>query len=104
MGCMKRVVNPYAKELGIFICGGKGKFSKEAPKELMLVGEQTGLNADELVRFSKLSAKVDSTAVQDGFQLYMHNFVVSSEGDWSVIQQGMRIEDKTARRYHWHSE
>jgi len=104
MGALKRAVNPHSKELGIYICGGKGKFSKDAPKELLLVGEQTGLNGDELVRFSKLSAKVDNTAVQDGFQLYIHNFILSNEGDWTVVQQGMREGDAMARRYHWHSE
>ena len=104
MGSLKRAVNPHSKELGIYICGGKGKFSKDAPKELLLVGEQTGLNGDELVRFSKLSAKVDNTAVQDGFQLYIHNFIVSNEGDWTVVQQGMREGDSMARRYHWHSQ
>jgi hypothetical protein len=104
MGALKRAVNPHSKELGIYICGGKGKFSRDAPKELLLVGEKTGLNGDELVRFSKLSAKVDNTAVQDGFQLYIHNFIVSSDGDWSVVQQGMREGDAMARRYHWHSQ
>jgi uncharacterized protein len=104
MGALKRAINPYSKELGIYFCGGKGKFSKDAPKELLLVGEQTGLNGDELVRCSKLSAKVDNTAVQDGFQLYIHNFIVSNEGDWSVVQQGMREGDAMARRYHWHSQ
>ena len=103
MGALKRAVNPHSKELGIYICGGKGKFSKQAPQELIGVGEQTGLNADELVRHSKLSAKVDNTAIQDGFQLYTHNFIVSNEGDWSVVQQGMRQGDSMARRYHWHS-
>lgn len=104
MGALKRAINPHAKELGIYICGGKGKFSKEAPAELLRVGEQTGLNGDELVRFSKLSAKVDNTAVQDGFQLYIHNFIVSNEGQWTVVQQGMREGDALARRYHWHSQ
>jgi len=104
MGALKRAINPHSKELGIYIAGGKGKFSKEAPKELLLVGERTGLNGNELVRFSKLSAKVDNTAVQDGFQLYIHNFIVSSEGDWTVVQQGMREGDAMARRYHWHSQ
>jgi uncharacterized protein len=103
MGALKRAVNPHSKELGIYICGGKGKFSKQAPQELIGVGEQTGLNAQELVRHSKLSAKVDNTAIQDGFQLYTHNFIVSNEGDWSVVQQGMREGDSMARRYHWHS-
>jgi hypothetical protein len=104
MGALKRAVNPHAKELGIFICGGKGKFSKETPKELLSVAEQTGLDGNNLVRCSKLSAKVDNTAVQDGFQLYTHNFIISNSGEWTVIQQGMRTGDKTARRYHWHSE
>src|SRR5205085_12295917 len=104
MGALKRAINPHAKELGVFICGGKGKFSKEAPKELLNVAEWTGLNANKLIRCSKLSAKVDNTAVQDGFQLYTHNFIVSSYGEWTVIQQGMKPGDKTARRYHWHSE
>lgn len=104
MGALKRSINPHSKELGIYIAGGKGKFSKDAPKELMLVGEQTGLNGNDLVRFSKLSAKVDNTAVQDGFQLYIHNFIVSNEGDWTVVQQGMREGDAMARRYHWHSQ
>jgi uncharacterized protein len=104
MGALKRAINPHSKELGIYICGGKGKFSKDAPRELLLVGEQTGLDGHELVRLSKLSAKVDNTAVQDGFQLYIHNFIVSNEGDWSVVQQGMREGDAMARRYHWHSQ
>lgn len=104
MGALKRSINPRSKELGIYIAGGKGKFSKDAPKELMLVSEQTGLNGNDLVRFSKLSAKVDNTAVQDGFQLYIHNFIVSNEGDWTVVQQGMREGDAMARRYHWHSQ
>jgi hypothetical protein len=104
MGALKRAINPHSKQLGIFICGGKGKFSKEAPTELLSVAGQTGLDGDNLVRCSKLSAKVDNTAVQDGFQLYTHNFVLSDSGEWTVIQQGMRAGDKTARRYHWHSE
>jgi hypothetical protein len=104
LGALKKSINPHAKELGIFICGGKGKFSKEAPRELLNVAEQTGLDGNNLVRCSKLSAKVDNTAVQDGFQLYTHNFIVSNDGEWTVIQQGMKPNDKTARRYHWHSE
>jgi len=104
MGALKRAINPHSKELGIYIAGGKGKFSKDAPRELMLIGEKTGLNGNELVRLSKLSAKVDNTAVQDGFQLYIHNFILSNEGDWTVVQQGMREGDAMARRYHWHSQ
>src|SRR6187402_2020308 len=104
MGALKKAINPHAKELGIYICGGKGKFSKETPAELLKIGTATGLNATELVRCSKLSAKVDNTAIQDGFQLYTHNFIVSDTGKWSVIQQGMSDHSKTARRYHWHSD
>ncbi|HEX2606528.1 MAG TPA: DUF763 domain-containing protein [Flavisolibacter sp.] len=103
MGALKRSVNPHSKELGLYFCGGKGKYSRDAPEELIRVAESTGLNGLELVRCSKLSAKVDNTAIQDGFQLYMHNFIVSNEGDWTVIQQGMREGDALARRYHWHS-
>jgi hypothetical protein len=103
MGALKRAINPHSKELGIFICGGKGKFSRKAPDELLAVADRTGLNGLELVRASKLSAKVDNTAMQDGFQLYMHNFIVSDTGEWTVVQQGMKTDDKLARRYHWHS-
>lgn len=103
MGALKNALNPISRDLGIYICGGKGKFSREAPRELLLVGEKTGLDGRELVRCSRLSAKVDNTAVQDGFQLYQHHFIVSSQGDWTVVQQGMREGDAMARRYHWHS-
>lgn len=103
MGALKKALNPHAKELGIYICGGKGRFSKEAPAELFRIADETGLDGNYLVRCSKLSAKVDNTAVQDGFQLYTHNFILSSKGDWTVIQQGMSANSKTARRYHWHS-
>ena len=103
MGALKRAINPYSKELGIYICGGKGRFSRETPNELIQIGEKTGLNAEHLVRCSKLSAKVDNTAVQDGFQLYLHSFILSDDGDWSVVQQGMSEGSSMARRYHWHS-
>ena len=103
MGALKKAINPHSKELGIYICGGKGKYSKQTPAELLQIAGSTGLNGNELVRSSKLTAKVDNTAVQDGFQLYTHNFIVSSSGEWTVIQQGMRPDSRTARRYHWHS-
>lgn len=104
MGALKRSINPLSRELGIYICGGKGKFSRETPSELLKIADATGLNGNELVRSSKLSAKVDNTAVQDGYQLYLHNFILSDEGKWTVVQQGMNDTDRTARRYHWHSE
>lgn len=104
LGALKRSVNPHAKELGIYICGGKGKHSTKTPDELLIVGERTGLNGMELAGLSRLTAKVDNTAIQDGFQLYQHNFIVNSKGEWCVIQQGMNNYTGTARRYHWHSE
>jgi len=104
MGALKRAVNPYSKDLGIYICGGKGKYSTETPNELLRIGERTGLDGNYLVTCSKLSAKVDNTAVQDGFQLYTHNFILNNAGKWCVIQQGMNEQSRTARRYHWHSD
>jgi hypothetical protein len=104
MGALKGAINPKFNELGIYICGGKGKYSTQTPAELMALGNKTGLNGTELVRFSKLSAKVDNTAIQDGFQLYLHNFIVSNTGEWAVIQQGMNDGNGMARRYHWHSQ
>src|ERR1700744_1473569 len=104
LGALKRSVNPHSKELGIYICGGKGNHSRKTPDELLRIGERTGLDGDYLVKCSKLAAKVDNTAIQDGFQLYLHNFIVSDTGKWTVIQQGMSDASGTARRYHWHSE
>jgi hypothetical protein len=104
MGALKRAVNPRSSELGIYICGGKGRYSKQTPDELLKISEATGLNGDYLVKCSKLSAKVDNTAVQDGFQLYTHNFILTNGGKWAVVQQGMSDLTSTARRYHWLSE
>ena len=104
MGALKRAVNPHSKELGIYICGGKGKYSRQTPDELLRISDKTGLDGNYLVRCSKLSAKVDNTAIQDGFQLYTHNFILSDTGKWTVIQQGMSDASSTARRYHWHSD
>jgi hypothetical protein len=103
VGALKKAINPHSKELGIYICGGKGKYSRQVPNELMSISETTGLDGHHLVHCSKLSAKVDNTAVQDGFQLYLHSFFVSDQGQWTVIQQGMNDATGTARRYHWHS-
>lgn len=103
MGALKSAINPLSKELGIYICGGKGKSSRQTPQELLHYSDHNGLNGTELVRCSKLSAKVDNTAIQDGFQLYMHSFIVNTDGLWTVVQQGMQDGSSTARRYHWHS-
>ena len=103
MNALKKSVNLRSGDLGIYICGGRGKSSRKTPEELLAVAEKTGLPGDKLVRSSKLSAKVDNTAVQDGFQLYLHSFVVTLDGEWAVIQQGMNGNNRMARRYHWHS-
>ena len=104
MAALKESLNPVSNQLGLYICGGKGKSSMKTPDELLRVGDRTGLDGTVLARASKLSAKVDNTALQDGFQIYAHNFVVSDTGKWSVIQQGMHTATSKARRYHWHSE
>lgn len=101
---LKKSINPHSKSLGLYVCGGKGKESLKTPEELLRVGDLTGLDGLALARSSKLSAKVDNTALQDGFQLYIHSFILSDEGDWSVIQQGMDPKSSMARRYHWHSK
>ena len=104
MYALKRGINARAKEFGLVICGGRGKYSRETPSQLEYMGEHTGLDAAPLIRASKLCAKVDNTAVQDGFQLYLHNFILSADGDWAVVQQGMNPAEKKARRYHWCSQ
>ena len=101
MYALKRGLNPRAKELGIYVCGGRGKYSRMTPDELLDIAGREGMNGDELVRNSKLVAKVDNNAVQDGFQLYQHNFILTKTGNWAVVQQGMNTEEKKARRYHW---
>ena len=101
MYALKRGLNPRAKELGIYVCGGRGKYSRMTPDELMDIAGREGLKGDELVRNSKLVAKVDNNAVQDGFQLYQHNFILTRSGNWAVVQQGMNTDERKARRYHW---
>ena len=104
MYALKRGINARARDFGLCVCGGRGKYSRRTPEELMFLANATGLDGNQLVNNSKLVAKVDSTAVQDGFQLYQHNFILSNEGDWAVVQQGMNTQTRTARRYHWCSE
>src|SRR3954451_382876 len=103
VGALKRALRPKAAELGIYVCGGRGRYARQTPNELVSVGERTGLDANELIRASRLSARVDNNAVDDGFQLYLHSFIVARDGQWVVIQQGMNDETGMARRYHWHS-
>lgn len=103
MGALKRGLNPRASELKLFVCGGRGKQSRQTPRELIEVGDQCGLDGDDLVRASRLTAKIDNGCIADGFQIYLHSFVVSGEGEWAVVQQGMNGASGLARRYHWHS-
>ena len=103
MGALKRGLNPRAAELGIVICGGRGRHSRRTPDELRDVAERTGLDGTALVRASRLTARVDNNAIADGFQIYLHTFVVTASGEWAVVQQGMNERARLARRYHWHS-
>src|SRR3954471_16705521 len=104
IGALKRGLKPLEGELGIHVCGGRGKHSRKTPDELRLLGERVGFDAPKLTRASRLVAKVDSAAVQDGFDLYLHGFFVTDDGKWTVVQQGMNGDKRQARRYHWHSE
>jgi uncharacterized protein len=104
IGALKRGLSPLERELGIHVCGGRGKQSRKTPHELMSVGERVGIDGASLAKTSRLVAKVDSAAVQDGFELYLHGFIVTDDGQWVVVQQGMNGERRQARRYHWLSE
>jgi len=103
LGALKRGLNPRARELGIHICGGRGRHSRNTPGELRAVAEARGLDGEALVRTSRLTARVDNNAIADGFQIYLHTFIVSDAGEWAVVQQGLNDATGLARRYHWHS-
>ena len=103
LGALKRGLNPRAHELGIYICGGRGRHSRNTPEELRAIADRTGLDGDALVRTSRLAAKVDNNAIADGFQIYLHGFFLTTAGEWSIVQQGMNEQSRLARRYHWHS-
>src|SRR4051812_47483023 len=104
IGALKRGLAPLGSELGVHVCGGRGKYSRQTPHELQVIGDRTGFDGAALATASRLVAKVDSAALQDGFQLYLHGFIVTDEGRWVVVQQGMNADTKQARRYHWLSE
>jgi hypothetical protein len=104
IGALKRGLSPVEKELGIYVCGGRGAHSRRTPAELTAVGERTGLDATPLIRTSRLVAKIDSAVVQDGYDLYLHGFFASADGDWCIVQQGMNPLQREARRYHWQSQ
>jgi hypothetical protein len=104
IGALKRGLGPLQHELGIHVCGGRGQHSRQTPHELVAIGERVGFDGSALAQASRLVAKVDSAAVQDGFDLYLHGFIVTDDGHWVVVQQGMNGEIRQARRYHWLSE
>jgi len=104
LGALKRGLAPRSRELGLSVCGGRGRHSRATPGELLAVGERVGLDGAALGRASRLVAKVDSAAVQDGYELYLHGFIVADDGRWVVVQQGMNSGNRQARRYHWLSE
>jgi hypothetical protein len=104
IGALKRGLDPLAGELGIRVCGGRGRHSRQTPAELVAAGDRAGFDGAGLARVSRLVAKVDSAAVQDGFDLYLHGFIVADDGKWTIVQQGMNGDSGRARRYHWLSE
>jgi len=106
LGALKEGIRGMEKELGVFICGGKGKTSKKTPQQIQQWGELLGFPQEKtkkLVYASKISAKIDSSCLQDGFQIYHHNLIFNKAGQWTVVQQGMNINAQKARRYHWSS-
>jgi uncharacterized protein len=103
LGALKRGLNPRTRELGIYVCGGRGRHSRQTPTELLRYADGQGLNGDSLVRSIRLAARVDNNAIADGFQLYLHGFIVTTSGEWTIVQQGMNGTSGMARRYHWHS-
>lgn len=103
LGALKRAINPISRELGIHICGGRGRYSRQTPAELLAISDTFGTPGHQLAEASRLSAKVDNSCIQDGFQIYLHTFALSRDGQWAVVQQGMNKTSGMARRYHWHS-
>ena len=103
MGALKRGLNTRADELGLYICGGRGEQSRRTPDELRRIAHRTSMDGEALVRTSRLTARIDNNAIADGFQIYLHSFVLTSDGDWAIVQQGMNAASRLARRYHWHS-
>src|SRR6266705_3406593 len=103
MGALKRGLASRADELGIYVCGGRGRFSRNTPQELRTLAGRKGFDGEALVRTSRLTARIDNNAIADGFQIYLHSFIVTASGEWAVVQQGLNDRSGMARRYHWHS-
>lgn len=103
-GAIKEALKEIGSEIGVFAAGGKGKTALKTPQEIVETAEKEGIEAEPLIYASKMAAKVDNSALQDGFQLYHHLLIFTREGRWAVIQQGMNDKKGYARRYHWFSE
>ena len=103
MGALKRGLHDRSEEIGVFICGGRGRHSRNTPAELRAIADRRGFDGEALVRTSRLTARIDNNAIADGFQIYLHTFILTSDGEWAVVQQGMNESNGLARRYHWHS-
>ncbi len=103
IGALKRGLNPRAAELGLYVCGGRGRHSRNTPAELRAIAQSEGFDGEALVRTSRLTAKIDNNCIADGFQIYLHSFIVAANGEWSIVQQGLNDASGLARRYHWHS-
>ena len=103
LGSLRRKINPMASELGIYILGGKGRYAWNAPKQIRSVSNRHGLKGNELIKACELSRRVDNNVIQDGYNLYQQYFILSNEGEWTAITQGMNTGSRRARRYHWHS-
>src|SRR5262245_16754675 len=103
MGALKRGLHERSEEIGVFICGGRGRHSRNTPAELRAIAERRGFDGEALVRTSRLTARIDNNAIADGFQIYLHTFILTADGEWAIVQQGMNEANGLARRYHWHS-
>jgi len=103
LGALKRGLHDRSDELGVYVCGGRGRHSRNTPHELRALADRKGFDGEPLVRTSRLTARVDNNAIADGFQIYLHSFIVTSDGEWAVVQQGLNNASGLARRYHWHS-
>jgi len=103
-GALKEGIRGIEKEIGLYIAGGKGGASRKTPQEITRICEQTSLDGPSLIYASRMSAKVDSACVQDGYQIYHHAFFFTKQGSWAVVQQGMNENTRYARRYHWLSQ
>jgi hypothetical protein len=103
MGALKRGLVTRADDLGLYICGGRGRFSRNTPHELRAIARTRGFDGEALVRTSRLTARIDNNAIADGFQIYLHSFVLAADGEWAIVQQGLNAQTGKARRYHWHS-